>query len=276
MRKDEPARGECWSLRSREGGPDLAPAVVLIRALHDGTWMASPLFADDRMATPHDRKLAPEPEWLRGECWCALDGTCAVSGARLHGRLGVLPDGLLAGLDAAMEGRACRLTQGAPFLPGIGDPREAFREELRAAVVHCGTLAVGEHASARFRILLDRAARTLKAFAAGAEIAPVRVPLPAFRGAADAPGATWRVAAPTGREVEIHGTRGLRGWRLAVSATQLKSVELRGAGTHVELQALGRRFVTPPGTVLPAGDYELIVDGADTLEIALEEGGPAE
>ncbi|MBN1671324.1 MAG: FecR domain-containing protein [Kiritimatiellae bacterium] len=95
------------------------------------------------MAISLDRRLDPEPAWLFDETWCAVSECRHVSGSALFRRLGALDYSLLQQVRAAADSDVCRLPSGPAYVPGLGDPRETFHEELGRRVELCSYAAEG-------------------------------------------------------------------------------------------------------------------------------------
>lgn len=126
MHSNDPRKNECWLLVPRPGDPETGVAVLVLE-IRDEAALVAPLFMDDDEALPGDRKLVPEPVFLAGESWVALEEAQLVPVSGLSRRLGEIPLWQAARLRDAGHS----FPGGLPLLAWLDDGRVGIRKELR-------------------------------------------------------------------------------------------------------------------------------------------------
>lgn len=278
---DPPLAGDCWSLQSRRGGPELSPPVLLIRRLDalNTTWHALPLFMEAGMAGPFDVKLEPEPFFLNGESWCALEQVSEIHVSRLYGKLGTLEQPLFRKVRDAFEGGICDLRRGAQMMTESIDPRTEFHMQLAEGLRFCGAATFSDAVSSAIRIVVsrsgDRIIGMLEDLQKGltSVLQPEQIQVPVYRGASvDQPEPVrWKVKLPdSGKEISVECAPIGEGYHLMILGDDIRSVTCSSAESgDIPLTPLGETWTTLQGEPLMLGTYKLHVNQF-TLELQLQ------
>lgn len=269
IKEEKPQPGDCWSLKSCEGGPDLPPAVVLIHACETcAKWFAIPLFMESGMASSEDLKLEPEPDFLFGETWCAAGESSEVDESRLYGKLGELDRKLFNALEDAVHGDFLSLRRGSPIIHELPDPRIGFHNQLSADFRKCGSSSALEAVVSQLRITVKQAGNSLSAFlddlseSFQGALETVPIPAAAYRDSAPANNkqARWGLPLPgSGDAVAIEVVAIGDSWHLQLFSDAIKHVrcESTGGGRYEFWQLGDGVWTSAGGEPLKPGKYRL-------------------
>lgn len=150
-------KGDVWSLKPNEKkGILIPPLILLLKKTENNTWLAAPLFDDERKATHKDFLIHPYQEWLHNEDWFSLYSATEIPTDNFFKKMGSLPFDIFNNIENGMNDFDIPLPKGIMLIQGIGDEREKYHEKLKKDVDLAASISIGQVISLGLTIIRQK------------------------------------------------------------------------------------------------------------------------